>query len=442
MRVSTETTSGLERRLTIGVPAESVDGAVEQRLKDASRNVRLPGFRPGKVPMRVMKQRFGTGVRQEVLGEVIGKSFQEAVIQEKLRPAGQPKIDPLNIEPGADLEFTATFEVFPEIEVKDIESLKVTRPTADVTESDIDDIIEVFRKQQGSLKPVDRPAESGDTVVIDFEGTKEGVAFEGGSAQDSTLELGSGRMIPGFEDGIVGMSVGEQKTVPLTFPEDYNAEELRGAAVEFAITLKEVKALELAPIDEELFKTYGVEEGGEDTFRAEVRKNMERELRNAVESHVKQQVMDAVLAENTDLLVPKALVGQEINGMRSRMLQQFGGMSNQNLDLQSLLPDEMFSEQAEKRVKLGLLLAEYISRFELRADPTKVREAIEDIASTYQDPQEVIDYFYSENEQLASVESRVLEDQVVEKMLANADIEEKACTYQEALAEARPQQQG
>lgn len=440
MRVSIETTSGLERRLSVGVPADRVDGAVDQRLREASRNVRLPGFRPGKVPMRVMKQRFGAGVRQEVLGEVISQTFQEAVQSENLRPAGQPTIEPKSFDAGKDIEYTAIFEIFPTVAVKDVAGFDVKKPVADVTEDDVNEIIEVFRKQQGSLETVERAAEEGDTVVIDFVGTRDGEAFEGGSGDDLSLELGSGRMIPGFEDGISGMSAGDKKSLDLTFPDDYQQEDLQGAAVQFDITVKEVKAMELAPLDDKLFASYGVEEGGEETFRAEVKKNMERELRNAVQNHVKQQVMDAIVDAHADLEIPSSLVGQEINAMRSQMFQQFGGQANQNMDLQSILPDEMFKEQAERRVKLGLLLSEMIGKFDLQADSAKVRAMIEDIASTYQEPEEVVNYYYSENEQLAQIESRVLEDQIVDKVLEAASVAEETCSYQEALAAARPQQ--
>ena len=440
MRVSIETTSGLERRLSVGVPADRVDGAVDQRLREASRNVRLPGFRPGKVPMRVMKQRFGAGVRQEVLGEVISQTFQEAVQSENLRPAGQPKIEPKSFDAGKDIEYTAIFEIFPTVAVKEVAGFDVKKPVADVTEDDVNEIIEVFRKQQGSLENVERAAEEGDTVVIDFVGTRDGEAFEGGSGDDLSLELGSGRMIPGFEDGISGMSAGDKKSLDLTFPDDYQQEDLQGAAVQFDITVKEVKAMELAPLDDKLFASYGVEEGGEETFRAEVKKNMERELRNAVQNHVKQQVMDAIVDAHADLEIPSSLVGQEINVMRSQMFQQFGGQPNQNMDLQSILPDDMFKEQAERRVKLGLLLSEMIGKFDLQADSAKVRAMIEDIASTYQEPEEVVNYYYSENEQLAQIESRVLEDQIVDKVLEAASVAEETCSYQEALAAARPQQ--
>ena len=438
MRVSVETTSGLERRLTVGVPADRVDTAVDQRLQEAARNVRLPGFRPGKVPMRVMQQRFGVGVRQEVLGEVISQSFQEAVISENLRPAGQPSIEARKMDPGQDVEYTATFEVFPTVEISAIDDLSIEKPVAEVTDADIDDIVAVFRKQQGKLVTAERAAAEGDTVVIDFEGFRDGEAFEGGSGEGTSLELGSGRMIPGFEDGLIGASAAEEKVLQLTFPEDYQAEDLAGADVEFKVQVKEVQALELAPVDDALFAQYGLEDGTEESFRAEVKQNMERELRNAIEASVKTQVMDAIVAGHGELELPASLIAQEVNAMRQQMFQQFGGAAPQDMDLASILPDEMFAEQAERRVKLGLVVAEMISQFELTAEPAKVREAIEDVASTYQDPEEVINWYYSENEQLAGIESRVLEDAVVEKLLSTAAIVEVDCSYQDALAKARP----
>ena len=436
MQVSIETTSGLERRLTVGVPAERVDVEVDSRLQKAAKNVRLPGFRPGKVPMKVMRQRFGAGVRQEVLGEVMSQSFQEAVVQEQLRPAGQPSIEPKNLEAGRDLEYVATFEVFPEVDIAEMKGFTIEKLVSEVADSDIDDIIEVFRKQQGSWDEVDRAAAEGDKVNLDYTGTRDGEEFEGGSAEGSDLELGSGRMIPGFEDGIVGMASGEEKVLSLSFPEDYHNEELRGAAVEFKVKVNSIQALTPAPMDEELFAKYGVEEGGEEQFRQEVSDNMARELKNALQNKLKQQVMDALLAEHQGVEVPKALVDQEIQGMRNQMFQQFGGAAGQDLDLNSLLPDEMFSENAERRVKLGLVMAEYISQQGLQADAEKVRELIEEISSTYQDPEEVINYYYSNQEELSSIESRVLEDQAVERLLEGATVTEKSCSYQEAISQA------
>jgi trigger factor len=433
MRVSIETTSNLERRLTVGVPAERVDVEVDERLQKASRNVRLPGFRPGKVPMKVMRQRFGAGIRQEVLGEVVNQSFREAVIQEKLRPAGQPSIEPRSLEQGKELQYVATFEVFPEVELVDMKDFPVERLVASVTDEDVDKMIDVLRKQQGGWEEVERAASLGDKVNIDYVGTRDGEEFSGGSAQDSDLELGSGRMIPGFEDGLVGMSTGDERTLQLSFPDDYHSEELKGAAVEFKIVLNKILQPVPAELNEELFIQYGVEQGGEAQFRKEVAGNMARELKNALQAKVKQQVMDAVLDAHKSLEIPKSLLDQEISGMRNQMFQQYGGLENQNLDLKSLLPDSMFSENAERRVKLGLVLAEIITQQALRADSQKVRETIEEMASTYENPQEVVDYYYSNQEQLSSVESKVLEDQVVEKLLESAHISVKECGYHDAI---------
>ena len=284
---------------------------------------------------------------------------------------------------------------------------------------------------------VERVAEEGDTLTIDFEGIKDGEAFEGGTGNDTALEIGSGRMIPGFEDGLIGAAAGDERSLDLTFPEDYHAEELQGAAVVFNVTVKEVKALELAELNEELFAAYGVEGNDVDSFRTEVRKNMERELKAAVDGHVKQQVMDAVVEAHPALEIPSSLIAQETDVLRGQMFQQFGGAVSPEMDLKSILPDEMFSERAETRVKLGLLVSEMVQELGVRAEPNKVRELIEDIASTYQDPTEVINWYYEDNEQLMGIESRVLEDAVVEKLLEGANITDEATGYQDALQRAR-----
>ncbi len=441
MQVSVETTSGLERKLTVAVPAAEVDGEVDKKLVEASKNVRLPGFRPGKVPMSVMKQRFGPGIRQEVLGDVINRSFQDAVRSEDLRPAGQPTIEGKSFEPGRDVEYTATFEVYPSVVLNDVKDFAVTKLVCDIEDSDVDEIIQVFQKQQGSLETVERAAETGDTVIIDFEGTKDGEAFEGGAGNDVSLELGSGRMIPGFEDDLVGAIAGDSRELNLTFPEDYHAEELKGAAVVFAVIVKEVKALELAPLNADLFAAYGVEENDEPAFRGEVKKNMERELKSAIDGHIKQQVMDAIVDAHPEIEIPSSLIAQEVDTLRNQMFQQFGGAVSPEMDLKSILPDEMFSERAETRVKLGLLVSEMVQSLGVRAEPNRVREFIEEIASTYQDPQEVINWYYEDNDQLLGVESRVLEDAVVEKLLEGANVEEESTGYQDALQRTRAQQQ-
>lgn len=436
MQVSIETTSGLERRLTIGVPAERIDSEVDTRLKKAAKSVRLNGFRPGKVPLKVVRQRFGDGVRQEVIGEVMNQTFYEAIVQEKLQPAGTPSIEPTQMESGKDLEYVAVFEVYPEFEIADFSSVEIERPGADIEDADIDKMIEMFRKQQASWETADRAAAEGDKVNIDYTGTKDGEEFEGGKAEGTDLELGSGSMIPGFEDGIVGMSAGEEKVIPLTFPEDYHAEELKGAAVEFTIKVNTVSEQKLAELDEEFFAKYGVDEGGEENFREEVRSNMERELRQAIKNKVKTRLLDKVLDAQGEIQIPKALIAGELDTLKRQALQQFG-MGGQEIDT-SMLPDEMFTEQASRRVRLGLVLGEIIKKEDVKADPDKVKEMIDEIASTYQDPQEVVNYYYSNQEQLQGIESAVLEDQVVEKLLEGVKIIDVSSTYEDVLKPDAP----
>ncbi|MCV6621830.1 MAG: trigger factor [Cellvibrionaceae bacterium] len=431
MQVSIETTTGLERRLTVGVPAEQVDSEVENRLKQAAKTVHLNGFRKGKVPLKVVKQRFGAGVRQEVLGEVMSRSFYEAVQQEGVNPAGQPAIEPKEMGEGKDIEFVATFEVYPEIELADVAGIEVSKPVAEVTDKDIANMIETLQKQQGTFKNVRRKAVKENRLNIDFVGTKDGEEFEGGKAEGQELVLGSNSMIPGFEDGLIGAKKGEEVVLDLTFPEDYHAEELKGAAVQFTVKVNQVAALELPELDEEFFKKYGVEDGGEEKFREEVRNNMERELKNAAKNKVKTQVMDGLLNANS-VDVPKALVASEIDALRGQMMQQFGGAA-ENMDLKSILPDDMFTEQAERRVSLGLIVGELVKKEELKVDADAVKAMVEEMASTYQDPEEVVNYYYSNRELLAGVESAVLEDQVVDFILDKAKVEEVKSEYEDVI---------
>ena len=435
MQVSVEITSGLGRRLTIGVPAARVEAEVAARLEKAAKTVRLKGFRQGKVPMKVVQQRFGAGVRQEVLGEVMSQSFYEAVRQEDLKPAEQPTIEPRTLASGRDLEFIATFEVYPEIELVDFGKVSVERPVAEVTEGDIDRMIEVLRNQQASWSAVERAAASGDKVNIDYTGRRDGEPFDGGSATGSDLVLGSGRMIVGFESGIEGMVAGESRELKLRFPDDYHAEELRGAEVVFEVRLNSIAEKQLPALDEEFFARFGVSEGGLDGFRAEVRTNMERELKQALRNKVKARVMNA-LHERTDVEIPQALVRQEIETLRRQTLRQFGGDAAR-FDA-SILPDDMFRAQAERRVALGLLLGEVIRRENLKADPARVRSVVEEMASTYEEPQEVINWYYGNREQLASVEAVVLEDQVIDTILERATVSEVPCSYEEALRADTP----
>lgn len=434
MQVSVETTEGLERKMTIAVPGAQVDTAVNDRLKDAARTVKLNGFRPGKVPFKVVKDKFGPGVRQEVVGELMSQSFYDAVNEQDLKPAGQPKIEATKLDEGADIEFTAVFEVYPDIELPDFSSISVDSLSADVTETDVDEMIETLRKQRQTWQEAQRAAADGDMVNIDYTGRKDGEEFEGGAAKGSGLVLGSERMIPGFETGIVGKSAGDSFTLPLEFPEDYQSADLAGQKVEFDITVNTVSEQALPDVDEEFYKSFGVEEGGLEAFREEVVSNMQREMKTASRNKVKTAVMDAII-ENTDVTVPTALVSAETQQLKAQALQQMGG--GQNLD-PSMLPDELFQEQASRRVVLGLVLGEVIKVKELKADPAKVREAVEELASTYESPDDVVNWYYGNEEQLATIESGVLEDQVFDHILEQATVADKKVSYQEVIKAEAP----
>lgn len=435
MQVSIETTSGLERRLTITVPANNVDSKVDAKLHEYAPNVQLNGFRNGKVPFRVIKQRYGKGVRDEVLGEVMSQSFYEAVTENKLKPAGQPEVATKVDKAGKDLEFTATFEVYPEIVVSGLDKISVTKPTASVETADVDKMIDMLRKQQAGWSEADKAAALEDRVNIDFEGFKDGEAFEGGAGEDTDLVLGSGQMIPGFEDGLVGKKAGEEAVLNLSFPEEYHAEELKGAAVEFKVKVNKVEVQELPELSVELYEKFGVKAETEEEFRKEVTSNMERELKQARGNKIKNQVMDGLLANN-EVQIPKALVSSEIQTLKQQTLQQFGGAQS-GLDT-SFLPDDMFVEQAEKRVGLGLLLQAYIESESLEVDEDKVSARIEEMASTYENPQEVIDYYAQNEEQKQAVESLVLEDMVIEKILESATVTEETSSYEEVMKPQAP----
>jgi len=435
MQVSIETTTGLERRMTIGVPAAEVESAVASRLAEAAKTVRINGFRKGKIPLSVIKKRFGQGVRQEVLGDVMGRAYYNAITEHNLKPAGQPRIEPKSLDEGKDIEFVATFEVYPEIELSDFSKIKAEKLVATVTDADIDTMIDNLRQQRQTWEEVKRQAKNGDMVNIDFVGTIDGEEFQGGSSRNTNLVLGSNRMIPGFEKGLVKSKAGEEVTLELTFPEDYRNADLAGKAVVFKVTVNKVSAPVLPELDDAFFAAFGVTEGGLEGFRKEVAANMDRELRKASKNRLKSAVMDVLLEQNT-VEVPKALIAAEINVLRQQALAQFGAGAK-NLD-PSLLPDELFREQAEKRVKLGLILGEVIKQRSMRAEPAKVREAIEDIASTYEQPEEVIKWYYSNKDQLDAVESAVLEDQVFDVIFEQAQLEERTVSYEELTRPKAP----
>ena len=429
MQVSIETLTGLERRMTIEVPAEEVESQVRSRLQEAAKTFNMKGFRKGKVPVKVIKNRFGEGVRQEVVGEVISQSWVEAVTKENVKPAGQPSIEPKNLEEGQNLEFIATFEVYPEIELKDFSAVTIEKKQAEILDTDIDKMIKTLREQRKTYKEVDRKSQQGDQVNVDFVGTLDGEKFDGGEAKGTNLILGSKRMIPGFEEGLVGVSSGDNLTLPLTFPEDYQNKELAGKEVEFAITVNNVSEPTLPELDDEFFASFDVAEGGLEAFRTEVRANMTRELKNANRNNIKNQVIEGLL-EIHDLDAPKALVANEINGLRQQAMQQFGG--GKNID-PSMLPDDLFAEQAKRRVILSLVMSEIVSKNDLKPDADTVRGLIEEMAESYEKPEDVIKWYYSDKEQLANIEAMALEDAVIDMVIDKAKVTESSVSYEEAL---------
>ena len=428
MQVSVETTQGLGRRLSITVPADTIKQAVKKELINAAKSVRIDGFRKGKVPMNIVEQRYGASVRQDGLGEAMQRSFVDAIIKEKINPAGAPNYVPGEYKEGEDFTFAVEFEVYPEVELKGLENIEVEKPVVEVNDEDVDAMLDTLRKQQATWKETDRAAEAEDRVTVDFTGSIDGEEFEGGKASDFVLAMGQGRMIPGFEEGLVGHKAGEEFSIDVNFPEDYHAENLKGKAAKFAIVLKKVEERELPELTEEFIKRFGVADGSVAGLRTEVRKNMERELKGAVRNRIKSQAIDGLVSAN-EIDVPAALIDGEIDVLRRQAAQRFGGNEKQALEL----PRELFEEQAKRRVVVGLLLGEVISTNDLKADEDRVKTLIEEMASAYEDPSEVIEFYSKNKELMNNMRNVALEEQAVEALLAKAKVTEKATTFSELM---------
>ena len=430
MQVSVEATTSIERRLTITVPAEQVDTAVDKKVNETAKTIRIDGFRPGKVPTKVVKKRYGASIRQDVLGDVIQSSYFEAMQKENLKPAGMPQIEPEQDKGEGEFVYTAIVEVYPEIKLVDAAGIAVDRMTSNIEDADVDTMIDVLLNQQTQWTEVLRAAADTDQINLDFEGYLDGEAFDGGAAQGHDLVLGSNSMIPGFEDGILGMEASQDKDITVTFPKDYNAAELAGKEATFTIKVNTVSEATKPDLNEEFFARFNPKEEGEAGFRAEIRSNMNRELNQALKLKLKNGLLNAYLALNT-FEVPKALVTEELGRLKEQALQEFGG-GNEKLD-PSILPDEMFQDQADKRVKIGLLAAEIIQQNDFKVDEDKVKTLVQEMAEGYQDPQEFIDYYMNNAEQRGQLDGVVLEDQVVEHLLAAASVNDVVVDYKTAV---------
>nr|WP_298414308.1 trigger factor [uncultured Halomonas sp.] len=433
MQASVETTSQIERRVTVQVPAAEVDQAVTARLKDAAKNVRLNGFRQGRVPMTVVKQRYGNDVRNEVVGEMMRQHYVKAITEHSLNPAGYPALEPVVNESGKDLEFVATLEIYPEVELASIEGTEIERPVAKIEDTDVDQMIETLRKQNASWEPVERAAAEGDQVKLDFKGYLDDEPFEGGEAEGHELVLGSNSFIPGFEEQLEGVKAGDETEIKVTFPDDYQAEHLAGKEATFKVKIHQVSAQQLPEIDDEFIKQFGVEDGDQDQFRSEIRKNMEREVKQAIDNRVKQQVLEA-LKDANDIPVPASLIEQETEGLKRQAAQQFG--LGEDFDV-SQLPNELFADQAKSRVQIGLLLAEVIKANELEASDDEIKTKVEELAQQYQQPEQVVEYYLKDEQMKNQVKSAVLEEKAVDKLLEQAQVKDIDMTYEQALKAAQ-----
>ncbi|HXA99831.1 MAG TPA: trigger factor [Steroidobacteraceae bacterium] len=427
MQVSVESIGKLERRMQVQVPAERVNQEIAARLKNLSRTARLKGFRPGKAPLKVIRQQFGTQVHREVIGELLQSSYAEAVTQKQLSPAGSPRIEPQSMDEGQDLKYVATFEVFPEVVLQPIETLQVDRLTAEVTESDVDAMIERLRKQQMKYVAVSRPAAIGDKVSIDFEGTIDGVAFAGGKGQNIGIVLGEGRMLPQLEQGLIGATLNEKRDISVNFPADYRATELAGKLAIFATEVKAIEEPLLPAVDEEFCTAFGVTEGGVAKLREDVAANMRRELDQALRNRNKAAVMENLYAANpTD--VPNVLIEGQIRDMQVEAMRRSGAK-----DPSQAPPREPLLEPARRRVTLGLLLNDVIRRENLVVDRTRVNERLDEMVSAYGDAAAMKRAYLQNAEAMRQVESLALEDQAVDWILAHAKVREVVSTFKELM---------
>jgi trigger factor len=428
-----ENLSQLERRLTMAVPVADIDRQVDERLKKLARSVRMPGFRPGKVPLKIVAQQYGPQVRSEVTGDAVQKAFTDAVRDQNLRIAGYPRIERKEGAPEGELQFSATFEVYPEIGLGDLAGVTIERPTLAVADPEVDQTIEVLRKQRTRYDPVERAAAPGDRVTVDYTGTIDGAEFQGGKGADFAFVLGEGRMLPEFEAGVTGLAAGDERTIAVTFPADYQSREVAGKTASFAIRLKQVEAARLPEVDAEFARSLGVADGDLAKMRAEVKANVEREVKKRLGSQLRAQALQA-LVDTTKLELPKALVDLELERLvaGARADLQARGLKMENVPIDP----QLFETQAKRRVALGLIVAELVKRFGLGAQPEQVRRLVEEHAESYEQPGEVVKWFYTQPERLAEFEGLAVEENVIDWVLKQARVADKPVAFDELMGGA------
>ncbi|MFA7503561.1 MAG: trigger factor [Burkholderiaceae bacterium] len=431
MATQLENTGNLERKLSMTVTMAEIDREVEQRLRKLSRTVKMSGFRPGKVPMKIVSQSYGGQVRAEVLGDVVGKAFSDGIAEHSLRVAGEPSIAPREDAAEGALAFDATFEVYPEITPPALDGLEVERVSCEVGDAEIDKTIDILRKQRVTWNEVDRAAADGDQATIDFVGKIDDVAFEGGTAEGFAFVLGEGRMLPDFEAAVHGMKAGESRSSPVAFPEDYGSKELAGKTASFDITATRVEEPVLPAVDADFARELGQADGDVEAMRQDIRRNLEREVGQRVRSRTKGNVMDS-LAAASDFELPKALVRGEGEALAERARND---LAARGVDVKDIpVPVDAFTEQAERRVRLGLLVGEIVRREKLQAKPDQIRAQIEEFAQAYENPAEVVRHYFSDRERLGEIEALVIEQNVVDWVLGGAKINEKSLSFDELMA--------
>ncbi len=428
MQVSVEKTSELNRKMTVSVPEAVVQEKMAARLKSLAREVKIDGFRPGKVPQHVVNKMFGDRVRGEIFSDLINTTYYDALQNQDLKPAGHPHIQPLDEAEG--FKYTAVFEVYPEISLAGLDQLEVVRPVATVNDVDVDDMIEKLRAQVQSWRLVDRAAQKNDRVTISFSGTSEGENFTDGRVEDFQVVCGSNKMIPGFEDNLTGLATGANKTFSITFPEEYGNAKLAGKAAEFEVDVIKVEEPVLPEIDEAFVKAYGIEDGSVESFRDDVRNNMEKELEQALRGKLKNAVMDA-LYEKIQLTVPNTLIDKEVENLMKPYIETAKRQKLKPEELQP--PRDVLEEQARRRVTLGLILGEIIQKNAIKLDSNKVRSTIEDMARSYERPEDVVAWYYTDEQRLNDVQQMVLEDQTIEWLITQAKVSDETISFSDAM---------